>query len=53
MIEIEFTKDTLIRTKGERARVDPASAVSLCDRKKVAKRVAPEPVVPAVEPDQG
>lgn len=51
MIEIEFIKDTPTRTKGERARVDPASAVSLCDRKKVAKRVTAE--VPAVEPDQG
>lgn len=48
---VEFVKDTDSRSVGDRVSVDPSSAVSLVDKKKVAKRVdeqakpveAPEP----------
>jgi hypothetical protein len=45
-ILVEFITDTDTRSKGARVWVDPKSAVSFVDKKKVAKRVddAPEPV---------
>lgn len=53
LITIEFTEDTFrdeldesgevvkvpVRSKGERLHVDPGSAKSFCDKKKVAKRI--------------
>jgi hypothetical protein len=60
LVTIEFIKDTEKRAAGQRLRVDPMSAESFVDRKKVAKRVdasAPvvaEPVKPAPKPvDEG
>ena len=50
LVLIEFVADTGARKTGERIRCDAASAVSLCDRKKVAVRVGqerPVPVIPA------
>lgn len=52
---IEFTADTERRRRGTRMMVDPGSAISFCDAKKVATRVttgagpAPAPVVTPVE----
>lgn len=64
---IEFTVDTESRPRGTRMMVDPGSAISFCDVKKIATRVtaeagpAPAPVAipvvadadpePADEPD--
>lgn len=57
LVLIEFTADTATRSKGQRLRCDAMSATSLCDRKKVAKRVdqgappaAADPGPVAVEP---
>lgn len=50
---IEFTVDTERRRRGTRMMVDPGSAISFCDAKKVATRVTPGagPVpAPAVTP---
>jgi hypothetical protein len=41
---IEFTKETKLRAVGDRLRVDSASAASLVDDLKVAKRVGDKPV---------
>ena len=42
LVEVEFTAATATRAKGDRARVDPASAESLCS-KGVARRVGDKP----------
>lgn len=51
LVLIEFTEDTDKRKAGSRMKVDAGSAISFCDRQKVAKRViddaSPEPVTPA------
>lgn len=41
LVLIEFVQTTAKRSRGERIMVDPVSASSLCDRKKVAVRVGP------------
>lgn len=49
LVLIEFTTATEKRAVGDRVKVDKGSAVSFCDRLKVAERVgqtAPAPVVP-------
>ena len=52
---IEFTADTEARARGTRMLVDPGSAISFCDVKKIATRItagagpAPAPVVIPVD----
>jgi hypothetical protein len=52
LVLVEFTKDTATRKAGTRLKVDKGSAVSFCDKLKVAKRVsADEPVAAPVAPE--
>lgn len=59
LVLIEFTQDTkdaegnVRRSAGDRLRVDPESAVSFVDKKKVAKRVAAEKAVAAPAKPEG
>lgn len=50
---IEFIQDTDARKKGDRLRVDPISAKSFVERKKVAKRVDDKPAVVVAPVPQG
>lgn len=49
-ILVEFTADTDTRTRGDRMWVDPKSATSFVEKKKVAVRVEESPEEPKREP---
>jgi hypothetical protein len=54
LVLIEFIAATDNRAVGDRMRVDPTSAIALCDRQKVAVRVdldTPLPPAPATVPE--
>ena len=50
LVLIEFVQATEKRARGVRMLVDAGSAVSLCDRKKVAVRVGGAPARPVTPP---